>query len=253
MDKYFVTREKGIVWFQINRPEKRNAIDYDVMDGLLETIESMENSLTDKLLVISGTGDKSFCSGGDLSVFGDLISVEQSYQMLSKMGAILYRLLTLSKPSVALVNGIAIGGGCELATACDFRLATTNSKVGFVQGKLGITTGWGAGSILFEKIGYEKALGMLLSTDIYNAEEALQLGFIHKIISLENKKVEIESYFSSILQQNTNVIQSYKKILIRKWDSLHIKERMFEEIQQCSKLWATEEHHEAVRAFLNKA
>src|SRR5690606_14490185 len=98
-----------------NRPEKWNAIDYDVMDGLAQVIKEVEANDDDRVFVITGAGQKAFCSGGDLSVFQHLKTEKEAHQMLSRMGMILHSLATLSKPTVALLNGLAIGGGCELA------------------------------------------------------------------------------------------------------------------------------------------
>lgn len=164
----------GVVWFTIHRPEKRNAIDFEVMDKLEETIAMAEKNDNVKMLVITGTGDEAFCSGGDLSNFQHL-QAEAAKQMLEKMGKILYSLLTLPKPTVALINGTAIGGGCELATACDFRYAKGGSKIGFVQGKLGITTGWGGATMLLEKLPYTQALDILLRAERISAEKCVSM------------------------------------------------------------------------------
>lgn len=253
MNKYIVSRdEMGIVWFTINRPDKRNAIDYDVMDGLALTMSEVEKNQNDKILVITGAGDKAFCAGGDLTAFKTLYTQEDAYQMLSKMGTILYSLATLSKPTIALLNGLAIGGGCELATACDYRLASAGSRVGFVQGSLGITTGWGGGSLLLERVSSTIALEMLLSGTIYSAQEAYELGFINQLHSSDNSLEESKQFISTKIVHSTKVINAYKKVVNTKFISTGLRERMFEEINECSHLWASEEHHKAVNKFIQK-
>ena len=136
---YLIHNEDGIMTFTINREEKRNAINYAVMDGLKEVITYIKNHDDVRFLVVTGAGEKSFCSGGDLSEFHSLETEEEAFGMLNKMGQILYDLATLPVPTIALINGTAVGGGCEIATACDFRLIASHAKAGFIQGSLAIT------------------------------------------------------------------------------------------------------------------
>lgn len=253
MSKYIVKRdEDGIVWFTINRPEKWNAIDYDVMDGLEKTITELEENDDDKVLVIMGAGQKAFCSGGDLSVFQHLKTEEEAYQMLNKMGMILYSLATLSKPTISLMNGLAIGGGCELATACDYRLASHASRFGFVQGKQGITTGWGGATILLERLPIDKAYHLLLKAEIFSADEGKELDFIQHVLSVDNSIKECKEFISKELLHNTKVVKAYKKVVNRKWSAIGLKERITEEIKECATLWVTEDHIDAVRKIMQK-
>ncbi|MEH7382412.1 enoyl-CoA hydratase/isomerase family protein [Bacillus sp. JJ1533] len=253
MAKYIVKRDlQGIVWFTINRPEKWNAIDFDVMDGLLQTIAEVEGNEDARALVITGSGHKAFCSGGDLSVFQNLQTVEEAYQMLSKMGMILYKLATLLKPTIALLNGLAIGGGCELATACDYRLASQRTRFGFVQGKQGITTGWGGATLLLERIPIDKAYHLLLSGEILSAEVGKELGFIQHVLSEDNVIKDCKKFIANEFLITTKVVKSYKKVVNRKWIATGMKERMLQEIEECSALWVMDEHLEAVQKIMQK-
>jgi enoyl-CoA hydratase len=248
-----VEQEKnGIVWFTICRPEKRNAIDYEVMDRLQETIEMVEKNEAAKVLVITGEGEEAFCSGGDLSVFHRLTTKEEAYSMLSKMGKILYSLLTLSKPTVALINGTAIGGGCELATACDFRYAKKGSRIGFVQANLAITTGWGGATMLFEKMPYDEALHLLLCANMIRAEEAEKRGWIHHCLSSSDIKEECRQLLMPYLGKSSSVLSAYKQAATAKWKAKEFYERFFAEIERCAVLWESPEHDRAVQAFLTK-
>lgn len=246
--------DDGIVWFTINRQEKRNAINYEVMDALQETIHLVEENDKVKVLVLTGAGQQAFCSGGDLSEFHRLHTKEEAYQMLSKMGAILYSLLTISKPTVALLNGSAVGGGCELATACDFRYAKTGIKAGFIQGTLGITTGWGGATMLFEKLPYTHALDLLLKARRMPSEQLHEYGWIHSLIS-ENKEIkeECRKLLEPYLAQSAPVLRAYKQAAVQKWKTEEFRGRFFAEIEQCAVLWESDEHEEAVRTFLNRS
>ncbi|MBB5323790.1 enoyl-CoA hydratase/carnithine racemase [Anoxybacillus tepidamans] len=243
----------GIVWFTINRQEKRNAINYEVMDALQETIRLVEENDKVKVLVITGAGDQAFCSGGDLSEFHHLHAKEEAYHMLAKMGSILYSLLTLSKPTVALLNGTAVGGGCELATACDFRYAKKGVKAGFIQGTLGITTGWGGATMLFEKIPYANALDLLLRAERVPIEKMYEYGWVHKLLSGETIKEQCRKLLSPYLSQSVPVLRAYKQIAVKKWKTDEFRAKFFAEIEQCAVLWESEEHEEAVRTFLNRS
>ncbi|MDW7613216.1 enoyl-CoA hydratase/isomerase family protein [Peribacillus simplex] len=241
---------RGIMKVLINRPEKRNAVNYQLMDELKSILSEAAHDDEVKLLVLTGAGSEAFCSGGDLSEFQDLQTEEEAFTMLSKMGEILYTLAVFPKPTFALINGSAVGGGCEIATACDFRLAKSGVKLGFVQGTLGITTGWGGASLLLEKIPEQKALKLLLDAKIHKAEEAKEFGFVDEIVGegLDGW----EKFAEDFLRHETGVLMAYKRLLVHKWEYSGLRGRMDAEIRECSKLWASDEHHDAVDRFLNK-
>lgn len=243
-------KDRGYLLFTITRNEKRNAIDYEVMEGLLEVIQQAKEPDI-KALVITGEGSRAFCSGGDLAVFHALSTHEEACEMLSKMSAILYSLLTLPKPTLGLVNGHAVGGGCEILTACDFRIARSGIKAGFVQGKQAITTGWGGGTILAEKLSAPKAMKLLMDAELRPVEELKAEGFIDEIYHSE-ALMACEHFLDKMLSLEASVLQSYKNIMIRKWEEAKLQERMEAEVQNCSYLWESDAHHLYVHNFLNK-
>lgn len=251
MSSYSIHKEENLLVFTITREHKRNAINYEVMDGLLKVIKMTKQEANIKGLVITGEGESAFCSGGDLSAFQNLITAEDAYNMLSKMSKILYKLTTLNKPTIALINGTAVGGGCELATACDFRIAKKGTKMGFIQGTLAITTGWGGGSLLLEKLENEVALKLLMEARPLPAEDLYKKGFIHAIYDQVSMEV-VQQFFANINRIHTNVLSAYKEILVRKWKVTQLEKRMEEEVRTCSTLWSMESHHQAVNKFLTK-
>ncbi|WP_413789064.1 enoyl-CoA hydratase/isomerase family protein [Bacillus kandeliae] len=250
MDFQMKRLHNGILEFKITRPEKRNAVNFEVMEGLSQAIERAKE--TDiRALVVTGEGEQAFCSGGDLSVFHALRTEGEAYRMLSKMGKILHELTILPKPTIALINGTAVGGGCEIATACDFRIAKAGAKMGFIQGSLAITTGWGGGTLLFERIASYHALKLLSEAAIYRAEQLAHTGFVHRVVDRINEEV-VERFLQNELTIHSSVLSAYKQIQIRKWASSDLWEKMDQEIKQCAILWEAEAHHEAVASFLNK-
>jgi enoyl-CoA hydratase/carnithine racemase len=249
--KFFVDNN-GISTFVINRPEKRNAVDYEVMTSLEKAISEVKANPHIKALVITGAGSQAFCSGGDISAFHALETAAEAESMLKRMGRILYELLILPKPTVALLNGTAVGGGCEIAIACDFRISAAHSEFGFIQGDLGITTGWGGGTILFEKLRYSDAMEMLTSSQIYSVERAKQVGFLSYVTSYQELAMRCEEWLLPIITKPSAVLTAYKQMPIAKWSQVGLWERMEAEIDHCSLLWESEEHKQAVNNRLQK-
>jgi enoyl-CoA hydratase len=244
-------RKNQIGWITLNRPEVRNAINFDVMNHLSALLDHAKRDNDVKVVVLTGAGSKAFCSGGDLNAFHSLKTEEQAYGMLSKMGTVLDKLFFFPKPTVALLNGSAVGGGCEIAAACDIRLARAEAKVGFIQGQLGITTGWGGGTYLLERIGSIQAMDLLYSSTPVTVKQGMDRGFIQYVIKGNSEK-EAERYLSRYTDQPLGVIVSYKTLQLQRYDQEKIKSNVHLEMERCAKLWASDEHHRRVAAFLKK-
>ncbi|WP_107942234.1 enoyl-CoA hydratase/isomerase family protein [Metasolibacillus fluoroglycofenilyticus] len=250
---YLFENKDGIATFTINREEKRNAVNDEVMDGLQEAITYIEQRKDVRFFVITGAGEKSFCSGGDLSVFHALETEDEAFGMLSKMAKILYKLATLSVPTIALINGTAVGGGCEIATACDFRLIARHAKAGFIQGTLAITSGWGGGTYLFERgLRHDRALKMLVDAQAYEAQKLYEIGWAMRVFE-GTKQEALADFIEDMRKIHPAVHQAYKEIELRKWRERNMYERVMEEVCTCAKLWESEAHHQAVNSFLTKS
>jgi enoyl-CoA hydratase/carnithine racemase len=253
MNKIIISEyDDGIVELKLNRPAKYNAVDYDMINEFKTILHSLRERKDLRAMVITGEGEKAFCSGGDLTAFDALKTKDAAYHMLSKMGEILYQIMTFPIPTFALLNGIALGGGCEIATACDFRIAKQGISVGFIQGNLAITTGWGGATMLHEKLAHDKAMSILLSAKKMSVEEALSLGFIQKIVPTANYISEAYQFINESLVEHPNVVRAYKSIKVNQWNQTNLQARMMTEINRCAELWAMEEHHNAVATFLNR-
>lgn len=248
MEKVLLTIENDVAWLTINRAEKRNAIDYDVIELLSEKLSIVETSNDAKILVITGDGSEAFCSGGDLSVFHSIYTKVAAEKMLHKMAINLHRIFFFSKPTVAFLNGTAVGGGCEIASACDFRIAEKNLKLGFIQGKLGITTGWGGSTFLLERIEPRQALQKLVGAEMFDANEAVNIGFVDKIYNRE----QFVNWLAGFTRQPLGVILAYKQRFLARYDKQEMMNRVLLEVDDCSTLWEMPEHHEAVARFRNK-
>jgi len=244
-------RDSGVSWLALNRPKIRNAINYEMMDELDQVLDQIESS-SDKFVVITGSGERAFCSGGDLSLFHSLYTEEEAYRMLSKMGKVLRKLFLFPKPTLALLNGVAVGGGCELATSCDFRVAKKGIAFGFVQGTLEITTGWGGATMLYERMPPHLAHDYLMTANMISAEKGYQDGFVHHLIEEEDLREGCLEFLQPYLKLSDSVLAAYKNVWLSRFDRKHLEERFEMEIRQCAKLWESEAHHEAVQRFLQR-
>lgn len=247
---HFKTKE-GILFGKIKRPEKRNAVNYLVMDGFRDMLDHAENDSSVKAVVVTGEGSYAFCAGGDIEEFHRLKTEDEAIAMLSRMGRLLYRLATLPKPTLASINGTAVGGGCEIAAACDFRIARRDAKLGFIQANLAITTGWGGGSLLYERLDPSTAFKLLSEAELHKAEEMKEIGFLQVVYDTIMDQTASE-FMERILQKESGVIEAYKKAMIEKFHMAHLKERMENEMKRCAELWALDAHHDAVSHFLKE-
>lgn len=252
MTSVTVTQRNRAAIITIHRPEQRNAINYEVMDQLSQAIEKAEGDNGVSYIVLTGSGDRVFCSGGDVRAFQELRTEDQAYPMLRKMGNVLDRLFFCKKPTVALLNGHAVGGGLELAMACDYRIARKNMQVGFIQGSIGLTTGWGGSTYALTRMNQAEALKMLMSANRYSSEEALINGCLTYVTNDSRWEEDAYRYIQDLLKRSPSILSTYKKYWLNSLDPLRIRQRVEEEIRSCARLWATEEHHLAVKAFLTR-
>jgi 3-hydroxypropionyl-coenzyme A dehydratase len=182
--KYIQLEPQGeIALLRINRPEALNAMNIDVISELSRTVDIVGADESIKVVIITGTGDKSFCAGADISymVNIDPISAEK---YASSAQSVLNKIELLEKPVIAAVNGYALGGGCELAMVCDIRVASSNAKLGQPEVTIGIPPGWGGTQRLMRLVGPAKAKELVFTGKMISAQEALQLGLVNSVIEL---------------------------------------------------------------------
>ncbi len=170
----------GIVLITINRPEKRNALNHVVVTELGEAFRIATQDTAVKALILTGAGEKAFVAGADIGELASVGAVEA--ERLSRRGQEVFRALeTLRKPSVAAVNGYALGGGLELAMSCTIRIATPEAKLGQPEVKLGIVPGYGGTQRLPRLVGRGRALDLLLTGEPIDGVEAHRIGLVNAI------------------------------------------------------------------------
>ncbi|MYL19080.1 enoyl-CoA hydratase/isomerase family protein [Halobacillus litoralis] len=247
MNQITVRRREGMAEIVLNRPEKMNALSSEMAMELKRQLEELREREDVSFVVLTGAGSKAFCTGGDLTEFhGDLTALE-AYEKLNRIKDVVYDLLTFPAPVLALLNGQARGGGCELATACDFRYGLETASFGFVQGNLGLVPGFGGGELLYERVHPSMAAHWLMSARMYTAEEAFRIGWLQKIWTQEDIEAEV---FSSFMNKTPRQMRILKGQYLKHMDAGNLLDRMEAEVLQCSRLWESAEHKRAVKKFL---
>jgi len=209
--------ESRIATVTLKRPEKRNAFSGGMMIELGHATDQLASWKDGVGVILTGAGDH-FCSGGDLGLVKEIANSKDGLMMSTYMHSVLTQFSRLPMVTVALVRGMAVGGGAELATACDFRLLHPDARVGFVQSKMGVATGWGGGTRLVQLLGRRKALRLMVSGALLRADEALRLEFADQLLrdeeegprtDLDQAKNFIQSLVSD---KDTDVIRTSKMI-----------------------------------------
>jgi enoyl-CoA hydratase len=176
--------EQGIFTITINRPDKLNALNKTVMQELDSVMEEVYHRADIRAAIITGAGSKAFVAGADISEFTGL-TVQEGKALAEKGQAVFFKIERAPKPVVACVNGFALGGGCELAMSCHFRIASDNAKFGQPEVNLGILPGYGGTQRLTQLIGKGRALELLMTGNMIDAAQALQYGLVNYVVPQE--------------------------------------------------------------------
>lgn len=242
--------ENGTFIVTINRPEKMNALNKDVIEELGKVIDEIENNAAIKTAIITGAGEKAFVAGADISEFIDLDA--QGGANLADKGSkmVFNRIENSSKPIIAAVNGFALGGGCELAMACHFRIASENAKFGQPEVNLGLIPGYGGTQRLTKLIGKGKAMELLMTGDMMNAEEAKSWGLVNHVVPAAELLIKAKDITKKI-QTKAPLAIAQVIVLANKAENAHADglETEKELFGQC---FNTEDKKEGTTAFLEK-
>lgn len=244
-----IEQKNSTLWATINRPQSRNAVNFDLMNRLEETLDRLESDESIRLFVLSGTGDH-FISGGDLREFHTLKTAEEAKPMAQRMLSIYKRLEKLPCWTIACINGAAYGGGWETMLAFDFRIAAKEAVFGFTQGKFYLPPGWGGLTRLVEKVGRSTALRWLAEAAVIDTETALQQTLIDRAVADEILKEETWSWAEKLSHNDRDFIHTLKKgamqLTSARWKAIH------EELDDFAQFWEDKRHHQRVEKFLNR-
>lgn len=244
-------RDDKIAVITINRPERKNAIDIDTMSELITLVDNIKQDSSILVLILTGSGDEAFISGGDLKYFKTLDTLQKGREMSILCGNLLDSIEGLDIPVIGAINGYAFGGGCEFALACDYRIASKEARFGFRQINMGIMTSWGGGKRLVRTVGRSKALLLMLTGDIISAEEAIGLGLVDRIVE-QNEVLVTAKELAKRISKNAPLSIRYIKRLVNSCADMTSRDANLLETELFSILWGSEDHFEAVEAFFAK-
>ena len=247
--------DNGIFTITINRPDKLNALNAQVFTDLDQAIDEVYNNKEIKSVIITGAGPKAFVAGADITEFGGL-NKEEAMELARRGQLVFFKIENSKKPVVAAVNGFALGGGCELAMACHFRLCSDNAKFGQPEVNLGLIPGYGGTQRLTQLVGKGKSMELQMTAQLVDANEALQLGLVNYVTTAENllpKTIEILNVIMSKAPIAIGKIIECVNVAVLSDSSYNNgKSGYAKEIESFGDCFITEDMKEGTTAFLEK-
>jgi enoyl-CoA hydratase len=245
-----VDNEQSIATITINRPNKLNALNTETIKELHNAFSSLEKSKDVKVIILTGSGEKAFVAGADISEFADF-SVKEGKKLAAKGQKLLFDFIeNLSKPVIAAVNGFALGGGLELAMACHFRIASDNAKMGLPEVSLGVIPGYGGTQRLPQLIGKGRAMELIMTASMISAEQANTYGLVNYVVTQEELLPFCKKMASKICNNSTVAIShAIKAINAGFKNTVNGYEQ---EINSFGTCFGTDDFAEGTTAFLEK-
>jgi enoyl-CoA hydratase len=241
--------DNHIFTITINRPDKLNALNQTVLNELSSAMDKAYNDVEIKAVIITGAGEKAFVAGADIAEFVAVKDDEGS--ALAKKGQdIFFKIENCPKPVVAAINGFALGGGCELAMACHFRIASVNAKFGQPEVNLGLIPGYGGTQRLTSLVGKGKAMEMMMAGNMIGADEAKTLGLVNYVESPENLLPKTKEILNTILTKSPIAVSKVIAAVNAFYDKQ--KNGFDEEANLFGSVFASEDKKEGTAAFLEK-
>ena len=243
-----VEKEMNLAIITVNRPEVRNALNTDTWRELDTLVTELGHEPDISVVIITGAGEKAFVAGADLNSLRERTSLETFW---SENQNIMTRWANMDKVTIAAINGFALGGGCELALACDIRIASEKAKLGQPELNLAILPGAGGTQRMLRLVGPGKTKELILTGDIISAQEALSIGLVNKVVSPDQLMNAVREMAKKILAKGPLAVKVAKSVI--NWGGstdLHaglIIERLAQAV-----LFSTEDRKEGVNAFLEK-
>jgi enoyl-CoA hydratase len=243
-----VEQEERIGIIKINRPEVRNALDNQTLTEINHAFEILENDEGVGVIVITGNGGKSFAAGADISQLREKNSIDA---LIPGMSGVYRRIENCNKATIAAINGFALGGGCELAMACDIRIATDHAKFGLPELNLSIIPGAGGTQRLARIIGKGRALDMILTGEMLSAKQAEEVGLISRAVPKEEFWQAVKEKAERILAKGPFAVRMAKLVINRGFDTDMESALIIEKLAQAV-LFGSHDKNEGTQAFLEK-
>ena len=244
-----VERSNRVATITINRPEKRNALNIKTREEGAAALEELAADDEVRVVVFTGAGDKAFIAGADISEFQGRTAVTQRSVMLGR--SLFTAIDGFPKPVIAMINGYCLGGGCELALACDIRIASDRASFGQPEINLGIIPGGGGTQRLTRLIGEGKAMELILTGDIIDARTAFNLGLVNMVVpaaDLEGRTMEL----ANRIAEKSPIALRMAKEAVKVASRSNLDEGLRREVDLFALCFSSEDKDEGVRAFLEK-
>ncbi|MCZ4317807.1 enoyl-CoA hydratase-related protein [Aequorivita viscosa] len=240
----------GITTITINRPKKLNALNRETIQELHNAFDEANDTSETKVIIVTGSGEKAFVAGADISEFADF-SVEEGANLAAKGQELLFDFVAnLPTPVIAAVNGFALGGGLELAMAAHFRIAADSAKMGLPEVSLGVIPGYGGTQRLPQLVGKGRAMEMIMTAGMIDANQALQYGLVNHVTTLDDLIEFTEKIAGKIMKNSSVAIASAINAINANYED---GENGFEvEIEEFGNCFGTEDFKEGTQAFLQK-
>jgi enoyl-CoA hydratase len=240
----------NIGWLKINRPDNLNALNSEVVESLENVLCDLEQDATVKVVVITGVGEKAFVAGGDIKEMAAMAPLE-ARAFARKGQQMIETIEKMHKPVIAAVNGYALGGGLELALACDFIYASDKAKLGLPEVTLGVIPGFGGTQNLPRLIGPNKARELIFSGKVISAQQAKEWGIVNEIFPAEELPAKVMEIAQAIARNGMIAVASAKDAIVNglnmtKEDGLRYESSLF------ATLFTTEDQKEGMQAFIAK-
>jgi enoyl-CoA hydratase len=242
------TLENGIFIITVNRPDKMNALNQEVMSDLDKVMDEVYNNEDIRSVIITGSGSRAFVAGADISEFSGL-SQQQGMALAKRGQDVFFKVENSPKPIVAAVNGFALGGGCELAMACHMRIASENAKFGQPEVNLGLIPGYGGTQRLTMLIGKGRAIELLVTGNMIDANTALQSGLVNYVVPPEHLLTKTKELLNTI---NAKAPIAVAKCINAANHAFTGRKGYDQEIFGFSECFNTEDVKEGTAAFLEK-
>jgi len=249
-ENIILEHEKGIATIYVNRPEKLNALNKATIQELHETLKLVEENPDVHVLIITGSGEKAFVAGADIAEFAHF-STEEGAQLAAKGQQILFDFIeNMKTPVIAAINGFALGGGLELAMACHFRIASENAKMGLPETSLGVIPGYGGTQRLPQIIGKGRAMEMIMTAGMIDAETAKMYGLVNHVVPQSDLYSAYMTIATRIMKNSPvaigKAIEAINANYISGINGFDV------EIKNFGDCFATEDFKEGTTAFLEK-
>lgn len=245
-----VEREQSVLWIILNRAHRLNAFNDVLLEELADVLDTVEKDPSVKCLVITGDGDRAFSAGADVTMFQKATPVKA--EEFSRAGQKVFgKIEEMSKPVIAAINGFALGGGLELALACDFRVAAEHAELGSPEIVLGLIPGWGGTQRLVRIVGLSKAKEMVLLGIRLKAEEALKIGLVTKVVHYDKLRDEVRE-LAKKLSEGPPIALKYAKYALNFGTQVPLETGLRLESGLMGLTFSTEDLKEGVEAFMTR-